>query len=302
MKTEAPQIKRVYKDSVFRMLFKEKDELLSLYNAIYGTEHGDPNQLEVTTLENAIYMGLKNDVSCSIDYHLALFEHQSTINPNMPLRSLMYVSDLYEKLTAELDIYSSNQIILPNPSFVVLYNGLQEQPERGIMLLSDAYHWKTEEIALELKVIQLNINPGYNEAIVSKCPVLFEYIQFVSCVRKYQQRMPVAEAVDQAVKECINRGILETFLRKNRAEVVKMSIYEYDEEKHMRTLREEGREEGIKQGIEQGKDQMLYRMFHNNRTPQEISEFTGESLEYLYQVHERYLEMVQEESKYHISK
>lgn len=138
MKKETPQIKRIYKDSVFRMLFKEKGELLSLYNAIYGTEYMDPDELEIATLENAIYMGLKNDVSCIIDYHLILFEHQSTINPNMPLRSLMYVSDLYEKLTAELDIYSSRQIILPNPSFIVLYNGKRKQPERKIMLLSDA--------------------------------------------------------------------------------------------------------------------------------------------------------------------
>lgn len=292
MEKETPQIKRIYKDSVFRMLFKEKGALLSLYNAIYGTEHKEPDELKIATLENAIYMGLKNDVSCIIDYHLALLEHQSTINPNMPLRSLMYVSDLYEKLTAELDIYSSRQIILPNPSFIVLYNGKRKQPERKIMLLSDAYHQKTEDIALELKVIQLNINPGNNEEIVSKCPLLFEYIEFVSCVRKYQQNLPVAQAVDQAIRECISNGILEKFLRENRAEVVKLSIYEYDEEKHMRTLKEEG--------IQQGKDQMIYRMFLNNRTPQEVSEFTGEPLEYLYQVHKRYLEIVQEENRYDI--
>lgn len=151
-------------------------------------------------------------------------------------------------------------------------------------------------------MIQLNINPGYNEEIVSKCPALFEYIEFVSSVRRYKQDLPVEQAVDEAIKECISRGVLEKFLRENRAEVVKMSIYEYDEEKHMRTLKEEGREEGIKQGIERGKDQMLYRMFHNNKTPQEISEFTGEPLEYLYQVHERYLETVQEENKYDIQR
>ena len=111
--------KRIYKDSVFRMLFKEKDTLLLLYNAIFDTEYDDPKQIEITTLENAIYMGIKNDVSCILDFHLALMEHQSTVNPNMPLRSLMYVADLYEKQTAELDIYSGRQIKLPNPQFVV---------------------------------------------------------------------------------------------------------------------------------------------------------------------------------------
>ena len=293
--------KRIYKDSVFRMLFKEKDTLLLLYNAIFDTEYDDPKQIEITTLENAIYMGIKNDVSCILDFHLALMEHQSTVNPNMPLRSLMYVADLYEKQTAELDIYSGRQIKLPNPQFVVFYNGLDKQPEKRIMFLSDSYYHKDKEVSLELKVLQLNINPGYNEDIVSKCPTLFEYIQFVDCVRKHQKVLPVPEAVDEAVKECIHKGILEGFLRKNRAEVVKMSIYEYDEEKHLRTLQreswEDGRKAGISAGVKQGTEQTYYRMFRNHKTPQEISEFTGESLEYLYQVQEKYLELVREEGK-----
>ena len=298
--------KRIYKDSVFRMLFKEKDALLSLYNAIFDTKYDDPMQIEITTLENAIYMGIKNDVSCILDFHLALMEHQSTVNPNMPLRSLMYVADLYEKQTAELDIYSGRQIMLPNPQFVVFYNGLDKQPEKKIMFLSDAYYHKDKEVSLELKVLQLNINPGYNEDIVSKCPALFEYIQFVDCVRKHQRVLPVPEAVDEAVKECIHKGILEGFLRKNRAEVMKMSIYEYDEEKHLRILQreswedgwEEGCEAGISAGVKQGTEQTYYRMFRNHKTPQEISKFTGESLGYLYQVQEKYLKLVREEGKY----
>lgn len=306
MTKEKLSVKRIYKDSVFRMLFREKRELLPLYNAIYGTDYEDPEQMEVTTLENAIYMGFKNDISCIVDFHLALLEHQSTVNPNMPLRYLMYVSDLYEKLTAELDIYSSRQIRLPNPGFVVLYNGQEEQPEQRILLLSDAYHWKGEETALELKVLQLNINPGYNEDIVSKCSTLLEYIQFVSRTRIYQKQMPLSEAVNRAVEECIREGILEDFLRKNRAEVVKMSIYEYDEEKHLKTLQEESREDGIKlgisqgieQGMEQGRDEILFSMFRKNKTPQDISEFTGQPLEYLYQVQEKYLTMVKEKGSY----
>ena len=178
------------------------------------------------------------------------------------------------------------------------------------MFLSDAYYHKDKEVSLELKVLQLNINPGYNEDIVSKCPTLFEYIQFVDCVRKHQKVLPVPEAVDEAVKECIRKGILEGFLLKNRAEVVKMSIYEYDEEKHLRTLQKEswedgweegcevGRKAGISAGVKQGTEQTYYRMFRNDKTPQEISEFTGESLEYIYQVQEKYLELVREDGKY----
>ena len=284
------KINRAYKDSVFRMIFREKKELLSLYNALYGVSHNDPDGLEVVTLENAVYMGLKNDISCILDFHLALLEHQSTYNPNMPLRSLMYVADLYQKLTAELDIYSARQIKLPNPGFIVLYNGEKEQPEKKVLCLSDAYSWKGENKALELKVLQLNINKGYNENIVSRCPALSGYIQFVSRVRELQKKYPIAEAADQAVKECIRDGILEDFFKKNRAEVWKMSIYEYDEEKHHRTLREEGREEGRKESI--------CRMLGRQKTPEEISEFTGEPLEYLYEVQKEYLAMVREGGKY----
>ena len=294
MTEERTKINRKYKDSVFRMIFREKKELLSLFNAVYGTSFNDPGGLEVVTLENAVYMGLKNDISCILDFHLALLEHQSTYNPNMPLRSLMYVADLYQKLTTELDIYSSRQIMLPNPSFIVLYNGEKEQPEEKFLCLSGAYSWKSEDRALELKVLQLNINKGYNEKIVSRCPALSGYIQFVSRVRELQKTYPIAKAADQAVQECIRDGILEEFFRKNRAEVWKMSIYEYDEEKHHRTLREEGREGGRKESI--------CRMLDRQKTPEEIREFTGEPLEYLYEVQKEYLAMVKEEGRYTLGK
>ena len=291
MSNGKPQAKRVYRDSVFRMLFKEKKELLSLYNAIYGTAYDDPEQLEVTTLENAVYMNLKNDVSCILDFHLSLLEHQSTFNPNMPLRYLMYVADLYQRLTAELDIYSSRQITLPNPNFVVLYNGEREQPEKRVLCLSDSYAWKDKgDLSLELKVLQLNINEGYNQDIVTRCPALSGYIHFVSLVRENRKTMPVSEAVDHAVRDCIRNGILEDFMRKNRAEVVKMSIYEYDEEKHFRTLREEGRQE------------VYFNMFHKNKTPEDISDLTGESVEYLYGLQKKYLATVHEQSHYDVKK
>lgn len=299
MSNKELQVKRNYKDSVFRMLFKKKSELLSLYNAIYGTEYDDPDQLEVTTLENAVYMSLKNDLSCILDFHLSLLEHQSAFNPNMPLRYLMYIADLYQKLTSELDVYSSRQITLPNPGFVVLYNGVKEQPEKRILCLSDAYSWKGKgDTALELKVLQLNINEGYNQDIVTRCPALSGYIQFVSRVRRNLKTMPVTEAVDYAVKDCIQDGILADFLRKNRSEVVKVSIYEYDEELHYKTLREEGREEGRKEE----RKESICRMFRRQKTPEEINEFTGEPLDYLYEVQKEYLSMVQEKERYAVKK
>lgn len=304
------KIKRTYKDSVFRLLFRDRDKLLSLYNAIYGREYDDPGQIEVTTLENAVYMGMKNDISCIVDFNLSLFEHQSTVNPNMPLRYLMYISDVYEKVTAEKNIYSSGRIILLNPDFVVLYNGQGKQPEKKVLLLSDSYHHREEKNGLELRVLQLNINPGCNEEIMARCPVLKEYSLFVARVRRHEGHLPVPEAVDRAVRECIEEGILGDFLVRNRSEVVRMSIYEYDEEKHLQAVREEGLAEGLEkglekglargkeQGIQQGKEQLYYRMFSKNKTPEDISDFTGESVEYLYDLKQEYLAAVQEESQY----
>lgn len=295
MPEEGRKTKRTYKDSVFRMLFREKANLLSLYNAIYGTSYDGPEQMEITTLENAVYMGLKNDISCILDFSLALFEHQSTVNPNMPLRYLMYIADVYEKITAERTVYSSRQILLPAPDFVVLYNGKGNQPEKKMLLLSDAYCGRgKEDRGLELRVLQLNINRGYNEALKEKCPTLGEYCAFTDRVRGLEDSMPVSEAVDRAVKECIREGILKEFLLRNRAEVVKMSIYEYDEEKHMQALREEGREEGI--------HKIIYHMLENKRSPEDVSSLTGEPVEYVYRVQEEYLETVREKGSYRIKK
>lgn len=276
MTKDTLSVNRTYKDSVFRMLFREKEELLSLYNAIHDTEYTDTEQMKITTLESAIYMNYKNDLSCIIDFHLALLEHQSTINPNMPLRYLMYVADLYGKITAENNIYSRRCIELPAPDFVVLYNGLEKQPERKLLLLSDAYGAEKKETALELRVLQLNINAGYNEKIMEKCPTLFGYSKLISYIRNNQKSMAIEEAIDQAVKQCIHEGILEKFLREHRAEVIKMSIYEYDEEKHMRALREEGREEGK----EDNKKETAQRMLQAGRlTIEEIAEYSGLSVE-----------------------
>ena len=122
-KMSKASVRRSYKDSLFRMIFKEKRELLSLYNAINGTSYQDPDELIVTTIEDVLYMGRKNDVSFLIGTRLYLYEHQSTWNPNLPLRNLFYVSDLYSAITEERNLYSSKRIQIPTPHFLVFYNG-----------------------------------------------------------------------------------------------------------------------------------------------------------------------------------
>lgn len=252
MQTGHPKPRRDYKDTIFRMIFSDRKELLALYNAVNGTDYNNPDDLEITTLENAIYITVKNDIACMIDMRLNLYEHQSTVNPNMPLRDLDYAAKSYERFHSGKDIYSTKLIKLPNPRFIVFYNGEQEQPARKEMRLSDAYSHREDNPSLELVVTQININPGYNDELLEKCPTLKAYMQYVERVRTYQKDMPLKEAVSYAVDECIHEGILAEFLRKNKAEVISMSIYEYDEELHERTLVEIGREEGLEKGLEKG--------------------------------------------------
>lgn len=257
---EAPQTERKYKDKLFRLVFREKKELLSLYNAVNGTDYNNPQDLEVNTLENAIYMNMKNDISFVFDVELNLYEHQSTYNPNMPLRDLLYIARLLERITTDRSLYGISMVQIPTPRFVVFYNGTEEQPERQILKLSDAFEKKISEPELELKVLMLNINLGKNKELLEKCETLREYMLYVTKVREYAATMSIDVAVERAVNECIKQGILQEFLLKYKAEAIQMSIFEYDEEREMQLIKEsmrqvyskEGREEGRKEGRVEG--------------------------------------------------
>lgn len=250
------QVRKQYKDTIFRMLFCDREHLLELYNAVSGRNCEDPELLEIVTLENAIYMGVKNDLAFLVDFHLYLYEHQSTVNLNMPFRFLQYVTEEYGRLTAGENIYGSRQVLLPAPHFVVFYNGKSPYPERRVMRLSDAFRLQDSEPQLELRALILNINKGYNTELKKHCRTLDEYMQYVDRVRGYAAAMPMEKAVDRAVDECIDEGILKNFLLANKAEVKRMSIYEYDEEAARQAIRIEeyarGRAEGIEEGIEKG--------------------------------------------------
>lgn len=261
---EHPVINRTYKDTLFRMIFREKKNLLQLYNALNNTNYRDVTDLEVITLENAIYMNMKNDVAFLLADRLNLYEHQSTFNPNMPLRNLFYISREYEKLIEQQSLYSSTKIQIPNPHFIVFYNGTLSQAERTILKLSDLYNHPEEIPELELTVCMLNINKGYNNEILKQCNLLSEYIQYVDLVRTYAKALPIEEAVELAVTEAIKNNILTEFLQKCRREAIQVSIFEYDEEKELRLLRqaerkgalEEGRQQGIESGIRSLMDNM----------------------------------------------
>ena len=245
-----PMAERNYKDTVFRMLFREKSALLSLYNAVNKTNFTNLDDLEITTLENAVYMGMKNDVSCMFAFELSLYEHQSTVNPNMPLRDLFYVAQQLQKLILNDNLYKNKAVRIPTPRFAVFYNGSAEIPERTEYRLSDLFQKKTGHPELELIVTVYNINPGMNKDLLEACQLLKEYTLFTTKIRDKRKTMRLQTAVNQAVDECIREGILLDFLREQRAEVIAMSIFEYDHEKHMKLIEEDAREEGREEGQE----------------------------------------------------
>lgn len=246
------EVQRNHKDTVFRMLFSEKENLLSLYNALNGTSYTDMEELTITTLENAVYMNYKNDISFVFNAELMLYEHQSTVNPNMPLRDLIYVTSILQGLTKEANLYSSVQIKIPAPRFVVFYNGITAQPEQETLRLSNAYVEYGGHSGLELEVTVYNINYGHNPELMEACRLLKEYARYVHQVREYAKEMVFAEAIKRAVDYCIKNGFLTDFLSKNRAEVIAVSIFEYDEQKHIKSEKELSFQEGIKYGEERG--------------------------------------------------
>lgn len=251
---ERQKAKRTHKDELFRMLFKEPSELLSLYNAVNGTAYENAKDLEVVTLENAIYMNMKNDVAFVFESAINLYEHQSTFNPNMPLRDLMYIEKEYSKLVDDKKLYLKKLQRIPTPRFIVFYNGRDDQPEKSYLKLSDAYERKTDNPELELTVTMLNINLGKNKELMEQCETLKGYALFVHKIRTYTDMGEnIDNAVERAVNECIQGGILKEFLQKNRAEVMEMSLFDYDEEGVMKLIREEEYEFGLEDGKALGK-------------------------------------------------
>ena len=258
LKTKRVKVNRVranrrYKDTVFRMLFLDKKHLLSLYNAVSGKSYTDPEQLQIVTLENAVYMGMKNDLAFIVDTNLFLYEHQSTYNQNMPLRDLFYISSEYQKVIDKKSLYSSKLQKIPAPKFLVFYNGTEAMEDSRTEYLSESFENLTGEPDLELKVLTLNINKGHNLKLMEQCRVLKEYAQYVERVRSYVGKMGLDAAVHRAVDECIREGILEEFLRQRRAEVEAVSIFEYDKEEEERKLREAEYEAGETAGRESGR-------------------------------------------------
>ena len=219
-----------FKDSVFCMLYRDKKNLLELYNALNNSAYTNVDDLQVTTLNGGSYMKYKDDASFLLCMSLYMFEQQSSKNPNMPLRFLHYVSDVFRELFSNSMLHRRSMIKIPVPHFVTFYNGLEKWIEdEDEIRLSDMYEIPTDNPELELKVRVININKDVH--IINKCKTLRDYMTFVNKVRFKMgvEGDNVRIAVTEAMNECIDEDILVDFFEQHREEVVEVSIYDYDE-------------------------------------------------------------------------
>ena len=247
-----------YKDRLFRLIFHEKKELLELYNAVNESDYTNPEELEITTIEDVVYMGMRNDLSFIIGDEMNLYEHQSTFSPNLPLRGLFYFSAVYKAYIEPVKhkLYFDSKLEIPFPQYIIFYNGIEKKPERQELKLSTLFvgNGKGKTPALECTALMLNVNYGQNKELMERCKTLKEYAQFIAIIRRnLAENMKHREAVEQAVDECIRNDILADILRKNRSEIVDSILTEWDENEYREFLKEESWKEGCEAGRNAGR-------------------------------------------------
>ena len=254
-----------YKGRLFRLIFREKKELLELYNAVNESNYTNPDELEITTMEDVVYMGMKNDLSFIIGDEMSLYEHQSSFCPNLPLRGLFYFSSVYRSYIEPVKrrLYSISRLEIPFPQYIVFYNGIEERPEREELKLSKLFsgNGKGKKASLECTALVLNVNYGHNKELMDRCKTLKQYAQFIAEIRKnLAYGMAAQEAVEHAVDQCIRKDVLADILRKNRGEIVDSILTEWDEDDFIEGVKEDSRNEGIKIGEKRGKIESMIEM------------------------------------------
>jgi predicted transposase/invertase (TIGR01784 family) len=269
---------RKYKDSVFTSLFNDPDLLRELYCALEGVSLPPDIPVIINTLENALVMDMYNDISFEIGGKLVvLIEHQSTVNPNMALRLLMYITEIYERKVKGRSIYSKKPVSIPYPEFFVLYNGTEPFPDNDIVRLSNLFE-KQQELGLqektrpllELEVKVININEGKNEEIAKRCKKLSEYSAFIAKTRSYWEELGnLEDAIKETVKYCQKHGILNEYLENHAPEVLGMLYTEWNLDDALAVRYEEGHEEGHKEG-EQKRSEYVLQLIDQGLTTEEI--------------------------------
>ena len=252
------KVNREYKDRLFRLLFgneKYKEYTLSLYNALNGTSYTNVDDVNICTIDDVIYIDMKNDVAFILDSELSLWEQQSTHNPNMPLRGLMYFGKLYDKYVVETyrNVYRKKLVPIPTPKYVVFYNGVEERPAVEKLRLSDAFIHEDKSGDFEWTATVVNLNHPELDSRLLACKALADYTVFVRKVQTYRNQEDSLEAaVDKAVNECINEGILHDILLSHKAEVIDLVLTEFNKELYERDLKADAREEGLAEGRAEG--------------------------------------------------
>ena len=265
------KINREHKDRFFKKVFSTKEALLNLYNAINGTDYDNPEDIEINTIDDFLYMSMKNDVSFLFTDTMNLFEHQSSVNPNMPFRGFIYLAKLYQKTVFEkYDFYGSKLVNIPTPQFVVFYNGTKNEPDVFECKLSDAFSGKGRfEPALECKATVLNINYEHNKELMEKCKELRDYSILIYKIRENRKAgMLIGEAIDKAIDECINEDVLKELLLKHRAEAKDMLFTEYDEETHINNEKKISYEDGCDSGMD-----ILRRLYNQLKELSRLDDF-----------------------------
>ena len=279
---ESIKVNIKHKDRLFCLVFgseEYKENVLSLYNALNGTDYQDVNDITIYTIADVIYIKMKNDVALLIDSDsfLTLWEHQSTFNPNMPVRGLMYFGQMYSRYITEreLNIYSSNLIKLPAPQYIVFYNGRRNANAVEKLHLSDAFAGSVKDGEFEWTATMYNLNAPENDKWINKCKALRDYITLVEKIRSNQDAgMPIEEAADRAVQYCIERNVLKALLLKHRAEVISMVLTEFNEKVFVNNIRAEGRAEEHKDILER----MIANIMKRENIPKEEAEEKAKAL------------------------
>lgn len=264
---------REYKSDVFSMLLSEPDNALQVYNALNHSDYTDASMVEAKTLENGISLTVRNDAAFIVGTDINFYEHQSSYNPNMALRQLIYFAHTIESIVKSKSLFSHKRISIPFPHFVVFYNGTEKRRASETMRLSDHYSRKADESELELICTVYNINPGNNGELLEKCPVLGGYTQFVEKVRSNMEEMSDLDAVEAAIDSCIEERILSDFFIRRRDEVTKATMIDMTYETQMKYAIQEAKEEAMEEGIAKGRIDMMARMLMRGDAEDDLRRF-----------------------------
>ena len=282
IKSEELKVQSKIYDHLFIAIFGKDDKRskkwrLELYNALNNTNYTDPDALELNTLENVIFIKMHNDMSFLVDSQMTLYEHQRTVNPNMPLRGFIYFSKLYQKYLSKTEelLTKSTLIKIPNPNYIVFYNGDTERDEDYELKLSDAFMFEDKRCKFEWTARVLNINKNKNLTLQKKCKPLYDYIQFTSRINENKKTMSIEDAVDEAVEWACEQNLLEGYIREQKAEVKMDLLTEYDEEACIRGWRRDGILIGRQEKAIETAKNMLKKQYPES----DISEITGLPLE-----------------------